>query len=88
MALVIDASDLVSRRRLTVDSSGVEMQEGSIGGRRRFQFAQIDCLLYSPAGLLSFQVGDEVFKIQTKKNDARHKEVIDALVAALRSSAT
>jgi len=87
MALTIDASDFATRRRLSVDSEGVEFHEATLGGgKRRFPFAQIECLLFSPAGLLSFQVGQEIFKIQTKKGNAKHQEVIDALVGALRSS--
>jgi hypothetical protein len=88
MALIIDASDLLTRRRLTVDSEGVEMHETSLaGGRRRFRFGQIECLLQSTEGVLSFQVGNEVFKIQTKKGNAKHQEVVNTLVNALRDSA-
>jgi hypothetical protein len=87
MALVIDASDLVTRRRLAVDSGGVHFHETTIGGRaRRFTFESIECLLLSPSGVLSFQVGNEVFQIQTKQGNAKHQEVMDTLVRALRGS--
>lgn len=87
MALKIKASDFVTARHLAVDSGGVEYRESmGIGGTRRFAFAEIQCALLSPKGVLSIQVGNEVFKISTKKDDKGHQEVIDTLVKALRAT--
>lgn len=87
MALKIKANDLVTARHLAVDSAGVEFRESmGIGGTRRFAFADIQCALLSTQGVLSFQVGNEVFKIATKKGDKDHQEVIDTLVKALRAT--
>jgi hypothetical protein len=88
MALRIDDSNFVTRRQLLIQPKGVFFQETAFtGGSHRFTFAQIECLLLSPSGLLSFQVGQEVFKIQTKPGHTKHQEAIDALLAGLRESA-
>jgi hypothetical protein len=88
MSLKIKASDFVTARHLAVDSGGVEYKETmGFGGARRFPFASIDCVLLSTEGVLSFQVGTEVFKIPTKKGDRGHQEVIDTLVKAVKASA-
>jgi hypothetical protein len=88
MALKIKASDLFIARHLAVDSAGVEFRESvGLGGTRRFTFGSVDCVLLSTEGVLSFQVGTEVFKITTKKGNRGHQEVIDALVKAVKASA-
>jgi len=87
MALKIKASDLITQRYLVVDSSGVEFKETAfVGGRRRFAFHEIDCVMLSTEGALSFQVGREVFSIRTKRDNRKHQEVIDTLVRELKAS--
>jgi hypothetical protein len=89
MALKIRGSDLVTQRHLLVDSGGVEFKETALmGGARRFAFAEIDSLVISAKGVLSFQVGREVFSIPTKKGDRAHQEVIDTLVRELKASSS
>jgi hypothetical protein len=54
---------------------------------RRFSFGQIDLILMSPANILSFQVGREVFSIQTKPGDKTHQQIIDNLLQEVGRSA-
>jgi hypothetical protein len=87
MALKISASDLVTNRQLLVDDTGVEYREtAAFGGGKRFPFSQIDCVLLSPKGVLSIQVGSEVYGIPTKTDNTKHKELIDTLVKALKAT--
>ena len=87
MALKIKDSDFLTARHLAVDSGGVEYRESAaFGSKRRFTFESIDCVLLSTEGVLSFQVGSEVFKLKTKKGDRAHQEVIDTLVKAVKAS--
>ncbi|MBI5722506.1 MAG: hypothetical protein HZA50_01000 [Planctomycetes bacterium] len=85
MALVISASTLFTRHGLKVDSSGVTHVETSfLGGRRKFAFRQIECVLISSQQVLSFQVGAEVFSVPIKPHNRRHQETINALVSSVR----
>lgn len=85
MALKIDASSLVSRHYLIVNSDGVKYFEGALGiAARSFRFGQIECVLMSADHKLSFQVGQEVFTIPTKPENAKHQQVISTLVQELR----
>lgn len=87
MALRISASDLVTKRQLSLDDTGVEYYEGAIfSGRKRFRFAEIDCVLLSSSSVLSFQVASAVYSIPTKADNAKHREFIDTLVKALKST--
>ncbi len=88
MAMKITSSGLVDSFKLEVTATGVIYHTNSLfSAKRVFSFQQIECVLLSESGLLSFQVGGEVFKIQTNPKKARHTEVIDALLAGIRSSA-
>jgi hypothetical protein len=81
MSLKIKANSLTTQRYLEVDSGGVVFCETALaGGRRRFQFHQIDLVLMSPDNHLSFQVGLEVFRLPIKPNKKAHQDVINALV--------
>jgi len=85
MALKINASSLITSHYLTVNSDGVKYFEGAVGiSARSFRFGQIECVLMSPDHKLSFQVGQEVFTIPTKAEDAKHQQVISTLVQELR----
>ena len=81
MALKIKASSFVEQCVLEIRRSGVRYRKTAFtGGVRDFTFAQIDAILMSPSHVLSFQVGKEVFSVQTKPKDRKHREVIDALL--------
>ncbi len=85
MALKISTSDPVTQRSLAVADDGVEFCETALlGGKRRFRFEEIDSVLLSPKGLLSFQVGREIFSIPVRRGDRKDEEVIEALVRALK----
>jgi hypothetical protein len=85
MALKINASSLFSSHYLTVKSDGVKFFEGAVGvSARSFRFNQIECVLMSPDHQLSCQVGQEVFTIPTKPENARHQQVIATLVQELQ----
>jgi hypothetical protein len=85
MSLKITSSSLITKHYLIVDSGGVKFYESAAwGGAKRFQFNQIECVLMAPDHKLSFQVGNEVFSIPTKPDNAKHKAAIDALLQEVR----
>lgn len=85
MSLKITNSSLFTKHYLIVDSGGVKFFESAgWGSARRFRFDQIECILMSPDHKLSFQVGNEVFSIQTKPDNAKHVEATDALLQEVR----
>lgn len=85
MSLKITANSLISKHFLMVDSDGVKFYDGTgFASAKRFQFRQIECVLMSPDNKLSFQVGNEIFTIPTKPDNAKHKAAIDALLQELR----
>lgn len=87
MALKINAGSLLENRYLVVESDGVKFCETAFtGGKRHFRFHEIGCILMSPEHKLSFQVGKEVFSIQTKPNDMKHQEVIAAFVRQVQQA--
>ena len=78
MALRINANSLMVRRFLTLKDEGVVFAETTImGGQRKFSYGQIDHVLMSQDNVLSFQVGHEVFSLQTKP---KHQLAIKTLV--------
>ncbi len=81
MSLTIYASSLLEKCWLQVKPNCVVYFKSAFtGSKRQFAFDQIDAVLLSPKGLLSFQVGREVFSLQTYPSKAKHQEVIDALL--------
>lgn len=87
MGLTIKGSSLFIKRYLTVKDWGVIfMETAALGGRRKFKFGQIDCVLMSPDNVLSFQVGQEVFQIPTKPQRAKHQQVIRQLIESVSRS--
>lgn len=87
MGLTINASSLVIKRYLTVKDWGVVfMETAALGGRKKFEWGRIDCVLMSPANVLSFQVGQEVFSIPTKPGKAKHQQVIQQLIESVTRS--
>lgn len=88
MSLKISNNSLLSKHYLAVDSGGVEFCEATaFGGLKRFPFSQVECVLMSPDHVLSFQVGKEVLSIPTNPDDAKHQEVINALLQEVRRAA-
>lgn len=80
MSFRISNNSLMQKHYLEVDSSGLNFFYGTLSGARRFRFHEIDAVLLSSNHTLSFQVGNEVFTIPTKPDDADHRNVIDFLV--------
>lgn len=81
MALTISASTLLVKRYLKVKDRGVKFYESAIiGATRTFKFSDIEFVLMSPTNVLSVQVDDEVFSIQTKLGNAKHEMVIQKLL--------
>ena len=86
MALKIKASRFFTKHTLEVHSKGVTFCEtaGLGSGARKFGFGQIDLILMSPAGVLTFQVGREIFSIPVKPANKTHQRVIDSLLGEVR----
>ena len=85
MALKIDASSLLAKQYLKVESDGIKYVQASLGGStRRFRYHEIACILLSESNVLSFQVGEEVFSIQTRPDKTKHLEVISTFVHEVR----
>ena len=81
MRLRIKANSIAMQRYIEVDSGGIVFVETAFaGGKRRFQFREVDLVLMSPDNHLSFQVGQEVFRIPVKPNNKKHQQVISALI--------
>ena len=86
--LKISASSLFTKYYLKVDPRGtlVYCETSLFGGVRRFTFSQIDTVLMAGNGVLSFQVGKEVFSIPTKPSNKKHHATIEALLNGVRQS--
>ncbi|HUW35204.1 MAG TPA: hypothetical protein VM223_26640 [Planctomycetota bacterium] len=85
MRFVIKASTLVEKCYLKVHQYGVEyLKTAALGSKRQFQFSQIDCVLMSPGYMLSFQVGHEIFSIQTKPYRQADQDAVRALLEGVR----
>jgi hypothetical protein len=88
MALRISNNSLFKRHVLSVDSSGVLFCESLfLSGAARHSFRSIECVLLSADHVLSFQVGNNVYRIPTNPANPRHQEVIDTLLQEVRRSA-
>ena len=87
MALTINANTFLARRYLTVKDWGViVMEPGILTSRRKYKFGQIDCVLMSPTHVLSLQVGQQVFQIQTNPGKPRHQQAIGKLLESVARS--
>lgn len=81
MALKITSNDAFTHRYILVDSGGVGWRETTVfGGEQRFKFAEILMVLMSEDNVLSFQVGQTVYKIRVNPAKPDHKQLIDVLV--------
>jgi hypothetical protein len=77
----INASTAFVRRYLQVDDKGMVYFETALFSKtRRFSFDQIDFILLNDAGLLSVQIGREVFSVPTKSKDKKHQEAVQMLI--------
>ncbi|MBI4860093.1 MAG: hypothetical protein HY815_07490 [Candidatus Riflebacteria bacterium] len=82
MALKITANSWFTHRYIIVDSAGVGFRETvAMGSELRFTFSQIDLVLLSPDNWLSFQVGQEVFRLPVRPDKPDHKQLMDVLVS-------
>ena len=87
MSLIIKANTFARQRFLEVHTAGVIFcHTSAMGGRRTFTYSQIDCVLLSEDGLLSFQVGGEVFSLPMRLDNAQHREALEALVDGVKKS--
>lgn len=87
MRLKIDASGLLQRRYLKITKTGVKFLEGGmLWGARSFNFGEIQYVLMSNANQLSFQVGNEVFAIQTNPLKLSDEATIQALMSGVERS--
>jgi hypothetical protein len=84
----IKTSDLLGYCLLEVSPKGVAYTNGSLSIARKMGFHQIALVLLSADHVLSFQVDQEIFKIQTKANDPKHQELICRLVEQVNQSRT
>lgn len=87
MALKIDASSLFSRNYFIVKRDRVKVLEsGMLFGARQIRFAEIGCVLMSPADVLSIQVGHDVYSIQTRPKKPKHQAAVAALLQGVEAS--
>jgi len=85
MAFKIKANSFATNRYLEVHSGGVIWCETAFaGGRRTFTYNQIDCVLLSPASVLSVQVGNEVFSLPINQGKQAHRQAVEALIQGLQ----
>ena len=88
MTYKIKANSLFMVRYLKVTDWGVVYVETALmGGKRKFNYGQIDYVLMSPTNVLSFQVGNQVFSIPTNPYKAKHQQAIAQLMARVQASA-
>lgn len=88
MSYTIKANTFSTKRYLEVHSGGVVFCETSaLGGRRTFTYQQIDCVLLSPASMLSIQVGEEIFSLPINQGKLEHRQAVEALLAGLQNPA-
>jgi hypothetical protein len=82
MAMKIKAGGFLSSTFLKITDKGVVYSEATaFMTTRRFNFGQIDLILMSPTNELSFQVGQELFKIKTKPKHGRAIQLLCDSVA-------
>lgn len=83
MGLRIKESSLLTNTILKIDSKGITYSD-IIGTKRKFGFGEIVCILMSEDNVLSFQVGEEVFKIRVKPGKKEHQAVIETFLREVR----
>ena len=88
MSYTIKANTFATKRYLEVHSAGVVFCEtAALGGKRTFSYQQIDCVLLSPASVLSFQVGSEVFSLPINQGKMEHRQAVEAMLQGLQRPA-
>jgi hypothetical protein len=84
MSYTISAGSLFTKQTLKLKDWGVIFTEAVIiSTNKKFRFEQIDLVLLSATKVLSFQVGREVFSIQTRAGNKKHALVIQKLLAGI-----
>jgi len=84
MSLKISNNSLFTKHYLIVNRDRIKFYDGTgLFGARRFRFEEIQNVLMSADHKLSFQVKQEVFRIQTKPGNAKHLAVIDAILSGV-----
>lgn len=84
MGWKIKSKTFFMQRYLYVDAHGVTFCETALfGGKQKFGFDQIECVCISPANLLSFQVGNQVWSLPVNPQKRRHQEAVSALLNGL-----
>lgn len=85
LGITIKANTFLEQWSLRIYTGGVHyLKSAFIGGIRHFAFSQIESVLLSDRGELSFQVGNEVFSIPVKLRNPNHKMAIDWLAYGAR----
>ncbi len=84
MSFKITNDSLPEKHYLEAHSDGIRFFSGASLGARRFRFAQIENVLLSSDGKLSFQVGNEVFSIPMNYENPNHKMTLDFLLHEVR----
>lgn len=84
----IAASSFLESHRLEVKPDEVVYRQTALaGGVRRIKFHQIELILLSPDNLLSLQMGNEVFSIPFKPQDAKHQSALAELLRLVNQTA-
>jgi hypothetical protein len=84
VALKITSRSVAEYHSLEVRAEGVRFIHAmGFTKKHSFRFSQIACVLMSGSHKLSFQVGNEVFSIQTKPRSSKHRMVVDELLRKL-----
>jgi hypothetical protein len=84
--LIRSRSLLVSHYLRVKDWGIVCMETAAITGKKKYKFNEIDFVLMSSTNVLSIQVGQRIFSIQTKPNKTKHQAAIQKLLLGVRGS--
>lgn len=84
----IKEGGLLSSHYLEVTFLGVRFNDtgGVSFGPRRISFDKIDCVLLSPASVLSLQFEKEIFAIKVNMAKPKHRDAVQALLDGLARS--
>ncbi len=75
----------MTSKYLVVTETGIKVRQDSlVSSVRHFPFSAIECVVMAPNNTLSFQVGEEVFSIETRADKPKHQATIAALLEGLQ----
>ncbi len=87
MNLKIKDKSFFESRYLQITPTGVIYYKAALTGKKRhFRFNEIDAILVTDDGTLSFQVGRKVYSIRTKPAKTTHQQLVLAFVDGVRRS--